>query len=86
MDASALWRQWRIRRDSAKNLFFQVSERGRGGGSELDLQQPDGTRIPVEFSAKALILDDRVYEQNISRDLTERQQRVERVADQECRA
>ena len=72
--------------DSAKNLFFQVREMGRGGSSELDLQQPDGTRIPVEFSARALILDDQLYVQSISRDLTERRQRADdRAADQECR-
>ena len=70
---------WELRppalREAARSKFEQIKagEPGESDGStELPLQRPDGSVVPIEFRSAHLSVGGHEYLQSISRDITER--------------
>ena len=62
-------------REAARSKFEQIKagEPGESDGStELPLQRPDGSVVPIEFRSARLSVGGHEYLQSISRDITER--------------
>ena len=57
---------------SAKRLFDQVIENGRGYCSEMNLERKDGTLVRIEVSASVIAFGEKKIIQRICRDVTER--------------
>lgn len=69
------------KQEAAQRKFKEVRQTGSGGGSDLELQQPDGTIVPIEFVATRIRIGERDYLQSMCRDITER-----RLAEQTLKA
>lgn len=71
-------RIWELRppekAEAAREMFLKTRETGVGGSSDLELRQPDGTIVQIDFAAKVIQLKDRRYIQSIYRGITERRQ------------
>jgi PAS domain S-box-containing protein len=54
---------WEIRpeklREAARQKFLEVCTAGKGGSMELDLEQPDGTRVRIDFLSRLLSIGGR---------------------------
>lgn len=61
----------------ARTAFSKAREPAGIRRTDLDLQKPDGTAVPVEFSARPIAIGGRLYIQSICRDMTERKQAEE---------
>ena len=60
------------KQEAAQRKFKEVRQAGHGGASDLELQKPDGTIVPIEFIATRIRIGERDYLQSIYRDITER--------------
>jgi PAS domain S-box-containing protein/putative nucleotidyltransferase with HDIG domain len=55
-----------------ETLFQQIINCGSCTSADLDIQQPNGTLVPVEFVAKVIQIEERFYIQAMVRDISER--------------
>ena len=60
--------------DAAKNTFYEIQRKGRGGSGELEILRSDGTILPVDFMSKRITLLGREVIQSMVRDVTKRRQ------------
>ncbi len=65
--------------EMASSVFLEGREKGGLGSTEMLLVRPQGDRIPVEFTARAVEIAGRQYMQSISRDITERKTMEEQL-------
>ncbi len=56
----------------AQRKFHEIQQAGHGSASDLELQKPDGTIVPIEFMATRIRLGERDFIQSLCRDITER--------------
>lgn len=66
---------WELRpaeqRAAARRKFEEIRDAGEGGGSGLDFERPDGSRLPIEFVSRSIRIGGCDYLQSISRDISE---------------
>lgn len=69
---------WELRpidkQEAARRKFDEVKQVGQGRASDLELLQPNGTIVPIEFMATRIHIGEHDYIQSMCRDITERKQ------------
>ncbi len=84
LDQLKAMRIWELRPpekvEAAKKNFFEVKQSESGGADDLELQHPDGTIVPIEFTAKVTCINGRTCIQSICRDITERTKAAARIS------
>jgi PAS domain S-box-containing protein len=83
------FKMWEImpleRRETARQGLLETQRTGSGRGSDLALQRPDGTVIPIEFSSKYLNIQQQSFVQKVVRDISERVRAEQALRDSEAR-
>jgi PAS domain S-box-containing protein len=80
---------WELRpaelRAAARRKFEEIRDAGEGGGSGLDFERPDGSRVSTEFLSRRVRNGERDYIQSINRDIGERKRMEQALHDSEER-
>ncbi|MBS1189787.1 MAG: histidine kinase [Rhodocyclaceae bacterium] len=74
---------WELRppelREAARRLFEKIVATGEGESTDLDLERPDGTRVPVDFRSRRIRIAGSDYVQSRYLDITERKRNSEEL-------
>jgi len=63
--------------EKSKEKFHEIVGKKYGGATELDLQKPDGTIVPIEFVSKRVYFQNKDLVLSVARDTTERKRAEE---------